>query len=141
MKPTALGEFLRVRRLSENKRQVQSAKEIGVGSSVYCRWEKGQTLPSEESLVKISTGLNVPLADLRELCRGEWDEADMSEVPINLLPLIRLLARTKLRMITQGDFQLVISMQKKLPDPSEPLSLKIIEALILRHQRSTPSSL
>ncbi len=108
-----IGETIRNLRLQKGMSQGDIEKRTGLLRCYLSRVENGHTIPSLDTLAKIATAMDVPLAQLfadSNALDGARHTAQLSEDEVRCLTQIRRYSST----LNDSDRKLVLAMVKKM---------------------------
>ena len=64
MNQTAIGSYIARKRREQNLTQEQLAQQLGVSNKTISKWEKGQSVPDAEQLIKLAVILETTVSEL-----------------------------------------------------------------------------
>ena len=64
MEQVAIGRFIAKKRKEQNLTQEQLAERLGVSNKTISKWEKGQSVPDAEQLIKLAVILETTVSEL-----------------------------------------------------------------------------
>jgi transcriptional regulator with XRE-family HTH domain len=60
----AIGKIIKINREIQNMTQEELAQKVRVGTGTIQKYETGEQIPSTQTLLKLSTVLDIPASDL-----------------------------------------------------------------------------
>lgn len=60
----AIGKIIKINRELQNMTQEELAQKVRVGTGTIQKYETGEQIPSTQTLLKLSTVLDIPASDL-----------------------------------------------------------------------------
>ena len=64
MNQTTIGKYIACKRKEQNLTQEQLAQQLGVSNKTISKWEKGQSVPDAEQLIKLAVILETTVSEL-----------------------------------------------------------------------------